>query len=514
MRDSTLFKTTEDSTSHQPQPKDSWKVLIVDDDEAVHSITRLVLRHLEIDNKKVSLISAYTAREARRIIAANEDIAMAFVDVVMETDDAGLELIRWIRQDLKNQSIRLILRTGQPGAAPEQQVVRDFDINDYKDKTEFSADRMVTTVYSAIRSYRDIITIEQSVNGFHDLLKASNAMLKYRDLQPFANAAMEHLVNLLNMENSALYIVNIDEDIYLDKKYIILACRGRYVCQSSSLIRADLPLDIKEQIDRVFATKLPYISRNCFVGYYEPVPHKSTVLYVQFDKRIEPLQARLLELYSTNLVLILETIVAQEEIERTQKDLMYIVGDAIEARSRETGAHVKRVAKICELMAKKLHLPDDFVKAIKLAAPLHDIGKVAIPESILHKPGKLTPEEWETMKTHAEIGGELLGRSDTVVAKAGARLARGHHENWDGSGYPGGYSGESIPLEARIMAVADVFDALGSKRSYKEPWPDKEIINYMTEQSGKKFQPCLVDLLLENYEEFAAIRKEFPDHES
>lgn len=159
----------------------------------------------------------------------------------------------------------------------------------------------------------------------------------------------------------------------------------------------------------------------------------------------------------------------------------------------------------------KTNLNDSFIEAIRLAAPLHDVGKIAIPEAILHKPGKLDKAEWEIMKTHAEVGAEILSKSNVSLSKLGAKLAHYHHENWDGSGYPDGLKGENIPLEARIMAVADVFDALGSKRCYKTPWAFDTIKAYLIEQKGLKFDAKLIDVFIDNFDEFIQIREQNPD---
>ncbi|KZZ43719.1 hypothetical protein A3758_03760 [Oleiphilus sp. HI0118] len=151
------------------------------------------------------------------------------------------------------------------------------------------------------------------------------------------------------------------------------------------------------------------------------------------------------------------------------------------------------------------------VKILYKAAPLHDIGKIAIPDHILNKPGKLTPEEWETMKTHAQIGHDILASSELEVLRAGAVVSVGHHENWDGSGYPKGIAGENIPIFARIAALADVFDALINKRSYKHAWDIEDVRKFFVEMNGVKFQPELVDLLFENEEKLLEIQRAYPD---
>lgn len=488
-----------------------WRILVVDDDKAVHQVTRLVLSGTEIEHRKLEIVSAYSSAEAKAILLKDNDFCMAFVDVVMETDHAGLELIDWIRNEMKNQAIRLVLRTGQAGNAPEASVIKDFDINDYKEKTDFTSNKMITTVYAAIRAYRDIMTIQRSLDAFKQLISSTHDLLKINKIKAFGSAALDHLLTLMDVESSALYIARSQIDFDDVSNNLILACTGKYISESDSLDTSKIDQIVKNKIKKAFKEKSHYNDAQCFVGYYETSFDSSSVLYIEFEEDAEHFRANLAELYATNVALILESLTRQYEIERTQKELLYIVGEAIENQSQETGFHVKRVAIICEILANKLGLNEKYAQALKLAAPLHDIGKIAIPEDILHKPGKLNDNEWKIMQTHAEVGAEMLSKSTSSVSKLGASLAKYHHENWDGSGYPNGLKGESIPIEARIMAIADVFDALGSKRSYKEEWPNEEIRAFLTVQKGIKFEPRLVDVLLDNFEEFSAIREQYPD---
>jgi response regulator RpfG family c-di-GMP phosphodiesterase len=176
-----------------------------------------------------------------------------------------------------------------------------------------------------------------------------------------------------------------------------------------------------------------------------------------------------------------------------------------------TAVHCLRVALSCSGWADLMGLPDELRDDLELAALLHDVGKIGIPETILHKPGKLDPDEWEIMKTHAAIGYELLKNSNQIIAKMGARIAHTHHEHWDGNGYPQGLAGEAIPLEGRIVAIIDVIDALGSTRSYKKPWNEADIRTYIRERRGRQFDPKLVDTALELFDTFKTIRKQLPD---
>jgi response regulator RpfG family c-di-GMP phosphodiesterase len=177
---------------------------------------------------------------------------------------------------------------------------------------------------------------------------------------------------------------------------------------------------------------------------------------------------------------------------------------------RDLSGHLKRVAAYARLLALKLGLPEREADFIKQIAPMHDIGKWAIPESILQKPSTLTPEEWEIMKTHAQAGYEMLKDSKLDVLQMGALVAVQHQEKFDGTGYPKGLKGEEIHLYSRITTVADVFDALGSERSYKQAWAVADIVQYFAEGRGTHFDPKLVDLLLENLDEFLAVRDALP----
>lgn len=489
-----------------------WYILVVDDEQDIHEVTELVLGKKIIENKQIKIVSAFSAEQAKEILSQGDiQFAAAFIDVVMESDHAGLDLVKWIRNDLCDNNIRLVLRTGQAGVAPEESVIRDFDINDYKSKTELTSIKLITTTYNAIRSYRDIWIIERSLKGFQSLIQSTNHMLRLRNLKDFGTAALNHLLSLMNLDSSALYIAHLEKDFFNHSKHVVIACTGEFINYSDTLDNSSISDKIREQILSVFENKKSVRSNDYYLGYFETAANTASVLYIEINNTGDYFQTKMLDLYSANLALIFENIIAHRSIEETQRDLMYIIGDAIEARSKETGAHVKRVSMICELLAKKMNQPEVFVKLVKFAAPLHDLGKIAIPENILHKHGKLNDEEWTIMKTHAEIGGELLNKSTSDVSQIAARMARHHHENWDGSGYPDGLKGLEIPLEARLMAVADVFDALGSKRSYKDEWPKEKIKEFIFSQKNIKFESLIVDILLDNFDEFIQIRTKNPD---
>ena len=202
----------------------------------------------------------------------------------------------------------------------------------------------------------------------------------------------------------------------------------------------------------------------------------------------------------------------REEIENTQKEVIFTMGSIAETRSKETGNHVKRVAEYSRILAKGYGLEEHDIEMITQASPMHDIGKVAIPDNILQKPGKLTTDEFVIMRNHAQLGYEMLKHSQRPLMKLAATISLEHHEHWDGKGgYPNYCQGEEISIAGRITAIADVFDALGSDRVYKQAWPDEEIFEFLQSQSGKQFEPKLIDIFFDNLDEILQIRDKFRD---
>ncbi len=195
------------------------------------------------------------------------------------------------------------------------------------------------------------------------------------------------------------------------------------------------------------------------------------------------------------------------EIIDTQRELIYTLGEVTESRSNETGEHIKRVASYSEILAKKCGL-DKEAEYIKIASTMHDIGKIAIEDTILKKPGRLTRDEFERMKEHSMIGYDIFKNSKKPILQAAALISRDHHEKWNGTGYPQGLKGEEIHIYGRIVAIADVFDALGSERVYKKAWPLEKILKYFKNNRGKHFDPKLIDLFFENLDLFLEVRGE------
>lgn len=211
----------------------------------------------------------------------------------------------------------------------------------------------------------------------------------------------------------------------------------------------------------------------------------------------------------------LESQVAErtQQVKQTQLEALNTLGRAAEFRDNETGMHVIRVGKITALLAKAAGLDEQTQNMLRLAAPMHDIGKIGIPDHILLKPGKLTDEEFAIMQTHAEKGAEILRGLTAPIMTLASEIAISHHEKWDGSGYPNRLTGNAIPLSGRLVALADVFDALTSARPYKSAWPLDKVRQFIRDQSGTHFDPTLAALFDQNWHEIQAIKTRFADPE-
>ena len=201
------------------------------------------------------------------------------------------------------------------------------------------------------------------------------------------------------------------------------------------------------------------------------------------------------------------SLVRMEELRETRLQIVQRLGRAAEYKDNETGMHVIRMSHFSQLLALAAGCSPAWAEDLLNAAPMHDVGKIGIPDAVLRKPGPLDADEWATMRRHPEIGAEIIGEHPSGVLQLAREIALAHHEKWDGSGYPRGLAGEAIPLSARIVAIADVFDALTTRRPYKEPWPVQDALDHITAQAGQHFDPALVPLfvpLLPVLQEFRA----------
>ncbi len=496
----------EEAEEEEGEEQDAWIVMVIDDEPDVHNATRLVLDEMVFEGRKLEFLSAHTAAEAKKLLAVHKDVALIILDVVMEEDDTGLKLVKYIRDELKNRLVRIILRTGQPGQAPEKTIIMDYDINDYKEKTELTVQKLFSTVISSLRAYRDLKTIENNRKGLEKIIESSANIFELQSMKKFSSSVLSQLISILNLHKDAIHIsaCAVTKE---DTGFNILASTGDY--EGNTFIEDVLSPEDIDEIKDVFMRKQSSYINDRLITYYKTKSNTENVIFMKTHKPITDFDKYLIDIYCANVSVAFENIRLNEEIDHTQREIIYTIGEIVETRSSETGYHVKRVAEYARLLALKYGLDEREADIISLAAPMHDIGKVGISDKILNKPGRLTPEEFESVKKHSSIGYDILKHSKRKIIEAATVIANEHHEKYDGTGYPRGLKGEDIHIYGRILAIADVFDALSNDRVYKKAWPMEDILEHFRNERGKHFDPRLIDLFLENIDDFLEIKKQY-----
>tara|TARA_E500000305_G_scaffold66918_1_gene53242 strand:- start:701 stop:2269 length:1569 start_codon:yes stop_codon:yes gene_type:complete len=497
-----------------------WKVLIVDDDRDVAAMTILVLRDVEVEGRPLNLLSAYSAAEAKEILSEHPDIGLALIDVVMETPNAGLDLIRHIRQDMGNKLIRLVVRTGQPGHAPEQSVIIDYDISDYKEKTELSAQKLFSLAYAGLRSYQQFLAMEQNRRGLMKVLQMSTALFEKPDLAGFADGILENLDVIANMNRTerekfkgrGILAVSDTKDAEA-KDFKIIAGKRRHD-DPRNLAELSLDSDAGKLVGEL-AGRGPGIhtgrTEDALMAGIVGRSGQTSLLFLPEFQGLSGSDAQIVDIFISQILTAFDNLRLHDQTERAQREIVLRLGEAVETRSGETGRHVSRVALYAREIAEKLGFSRSDSELLFRAAPLHDIGKIGIPDAILCKPGKLDPEEWRVMQGHTTIGYEMLRSSDMPILKLAARIALEHHEKWAGGGYPNNLKAEEISIEGRIIGLVDVFDALTSDRVYKKAWPVEEAVQFIREESGRHFDPVVVDTFLKKLTIMIDIRMSHAD---
>ncbi|KAA0592279.1 HD-GYP domain-containing protein (c-di-GMP phosphodiesterase class II) [Azospirillum lipoferum] len=536
----------ENGSAAEEPPGSRWTMLIVDDEPEVHSITKLVLSDFAYKGRKARFLSAHSAAEARRILARESDIALILLDVVMETEDAGLRLVHHIREELQNRNVRIILRTGQPGQAPERAVILDYDINDYKAKTQLTAQQLFTTTVAALRSYEDIVAIDANRRGLEKIIEASSSLFRARSMKLFAAGVLTQLSGLLGVGPDAILCVQRGgagsgssgtgslgscnqpvNDSSVNGLYV-LAGSGRF----EMLINEPAAGHVGPAVLAAVTTCLEkqahvYAGDHCTL-YIRTPNDRETVVYLRSNRPLSELDRKLIEVFCGKISVGFDNLHHYEQLYRAQQGTLAALAELAE-RGRGaltpdglatdgTGAETAdggrfsrslRIAAITERIARRLHagglfaesLDEATLEIIGLAAILHDIGNAAVNPAILSKPGPLDETERNAMQAHTVAGANLLSQASHLAdgpthLHLGAAVARWHHENWDGTGYPDGRTGAAIPLCARIVAVADAYDAMTRDRPYRPALGRDHAVNEIRRLAGLRFDPAVVDAFL------------------
>lgn len=489
--------------THQKHP---YKIMIADDDLEVHTVTKMMLQSFEFEGKRLEFIDVFTGKETMEALQDHPDTAVLFLDVVMEDLHSGLDVVNYLRQNLHNSLTRIILRTGQPGEAPEDRIIRDYDINDYRLKTDMTVSRINTSLYTALRNYRDLCKIEKNKQGLEKIVRASAKLFRHNSMSDFFSTILQQLSTFYQEDVNILYL---SDDKITSHGFVtinqtdgpnIVAATGKYEKYSGLSIR-DVPelKDIYKWMRHNTSFQEINQLENGIIIKKTSKNSLNNYIYIEGNENVYDMD--LINLFMTNYAIALDNFILNTMVADTQREIIITFGEVIEKHFDDTNSHILRISNMIYEFSLLNGFSYQESELLKVASTMHDVGKIAIPDAILKKPGKLTPEEFEIVKEHPVVGYQILSKSNLNILKLAAEIALYHHEKFDGTGYPEGLKGKSIPLSARMLAIIDVFDAITHRRVYKGAESVESALEYLKVNRGIHFDPALVDLFLNNYEQ-------------
>ncbi|WP_305045354.1 DUF3369 domain-containing protein [Geoalkalibacter sp.] len=490
-----------------------WKLLIVDDEEMTHHATRIALDTYRFEDRPLTFLSAYSGRDACELLARHRDIAIVLLDVVMESDDAGLRVVRYLRETLENPLTQIVLRTGQPGSAPEKQVIAQYEINDYREKTELTELRLFTTVTTALRAYRDLTRIEKNRKGLELIIGSTGHLFADQRLRDFTAGILTQLQAVLKLDENTMFMQTsgFAASFCEQGQLRILAATGNFSAYVDQPLEKVVSAEIRQGVEEAMRRRESIFTQDAYVGYFRSESGAVNLLYLHGCQGLAVLERDLIRTFSTNIAIAYDRLFLTQEIQATQREVIETLGNIVESRSNETANHVSRVAAFTELLALKAGLDERQANLLKQASYMHDVGKIGISDSLLNKPGVLTEEEHDLIKYHTTLGHAILKNSKRELMQTAAVVALQHHERWDGLGYPQGLAGEAIHLYGRITALADVFDALINKRVYRDSLPLPQVISILEQGRGTQFDPALTEIFLCSIDEFVKLNERWAD---
>ena len=358
----------EDGVEEETETIAPWKMMIVDDVEDIHHVTRMIFDDYVFDGRSIEFLSAYSGREARELMLAHPDTAVIVLDVVMETDHAGLEVVQYIREEVKNKIVRIILRTGQPGEAPEKKVIIAYDINDYKTKEELTSNRLFSTVTSALRSYRDMTVIEKNRQGLEMIIHASSSLLKLTSLKQFTAGVLTQLTSILGFEENSMLVQTANGTCGFAAteergNYKIIAGTGLYEQYLDQCVTDLGDEHVHESINQVLLRKESIFNEKNVVCYFKTQNNIENILYLQSQQPVNTTDRNLIDIFLSNVAIAFDNLYHRENLARLVEERTF----ALE-QEKET------VARAHKLLAK--YVPPQLTERI-LADQIDDVWDYA-----------------------------------------------------------------------------------------------------------------------------------------
>jgi signal transduction histidine kinase/CheY-like chemotaxis protein len=319
-QDDVLQLIEDDARPHPTHAVRKWKIAVIDDDAAVHEGTRFALSDYVLNGQTLEIISAYSGAEGEKLMRDNPDIAAVLLDVIMETDAAGLHLVEYIRNELKNETVRIILRTGQPGQAPERRVIVDYDINDYKAKTELTADKLFTSLTAALRSYQQLERMVQTRRGLEIIIDAASTLYDFKSMQRLAEGVLTQIASLLNVDCAGILVLRDGGDV--NDEFSVLAGSGCYRRHIAALSDAQ-PLDpeVRQLVKSAFEKRKHEFLDNRSVLYVRTGSGREVVVLLEAAKDLSDTDQALVEIFSSRLSVAFDNVILYEQLQQANTQL-------------------------------------------------------------------------------------------------------------------------------------------------------------------------------------------------
>ena len=415
MAEDDIVQLIDDPRERPAEQGPRWKIAVIDDEPAVHDGTRFALSDYRLNGQGLEILSAYSAVEGRELMRRHSDVAVVLLDVIMETDTAGLNLVEFIRKDLKNETVRIILRTGQPGQAPERRVIVDYDINDYKAKTELTADKLFTSLTAALRSYQQLQRMVETRRGLEIIIDAASTLFDFKSMQRLAEGVLTQIGSLLNVDCAGILVLR--EAQNARETFSVLAGSGCYSRFIGSDVSDILESDLRRLVEEAFARRHHEFSPRRSVLYIRTVSGREVVVVLEAARQISSTDRTLVEIFCSRLSVAFDNVILYEQLQRANTRLE----ERVAARTQELTNANRRLAA----QWARLRQANSFKSEI-LGTVAHDLknplgvilGRTEILKEMIAGAGALDDDVKVQIAYIRDAANRLTGMVDDLVADA------------------------------------------------------------------------------------------------
>jgi signal transduction histidine kinase/DNA-binding NarL/FixJ family response regulator len=416
MADDEIVQLIDDAGAQRPPEQiRRWKIAIIDDDHAVHDGTRFALSDYRLNGQGLEILSAYSAADGRQLMRSHPDVAVVLLDVIMETDTAGLDLVEFIREDLKNETVRIILRTGQPGQAPERRVIVDYDINDYKAKTELTADKLFTALTAALRSYLQLQRMVETRRGLEIIIEAASALFDFRSMQRLAEGVLTQVSSLLNVDCAGILVLR--EPDYSQEGFSVLAGSGCYSRFIGSDMSEILDQDLRRLVQEAFTRRRHEFSPQRSVLYIQTLSGREVVVVLEAARQLSDTDRALVEIFCSRFSIAFDNVILYEQLQRANAGLEERVAE----RTQDLTTANRRLAAQWARLRQANSFKSEILGTVAhdLKNPLSVIlGRTEILKELIAKAGALNGEAQAQIAHIRDAANRLTGMVDDLVADA------------------------------------------------------------------------------------------------